>query len=586
MSMQPSRRRVSLFGVVVMAAASLVGAGVSPSRGEASEGQAAVQATTTPKPQSCAPGDRPETGLQGQVPPADRHSGRSHNGYSCNLERIGGFSSASFANFDSYRNCAYYTDNRGGSGMAEGGGVVVDLSDPALPVKTAHLKAMAMGNGGESLRVNQARGLLVSDHYNSLQTNPKASEYVHSLAVYDLTKDCRHPELLADVVMPRAEGHEGCFQPDGMVYYMASTTTITPIDLTDPRRPVELTAPWPLSIHGCSISDDGRRGYFSDIGAARTLVVDTSEVQHREPGAGYRIISTFDTPDNKIKQSSHPLRYGDHQYLFDWSELTGNGFGGCRPGAASFGYASMVDIADETKPVEVSRLMLEVHDPANCGLMATDRSPQTAGLEHGDVFFPAAAQLFTYDFHYCRPDRLHEPTIMACANFASGVRVFDIRDPAAPKEIAYYNTGTVPGPQPVADFAASPPVIRRDLGQIWWVTLYGGLHVAQFRPGVWPFAGDPACPSPEDYFAVQYGSCSPPVQAAAAPVAATPTTATRTAATPPAGPAAASAPAVTPAAVPAPVAAFPPPANGGFVFNCVVEAARRGVWASPTGARA
>lgn len=495
-----------------MAVAPLVGAASSPPPVEAA---ATFGASTTPKPQACGPDDRPETGLQGQVPPADRLSGRSAEGYNCNLQLIGGLKSAAFANFDSYQHCAYYTDNEGGSGMAEGGGVVVDLSDPAHPVKTDYLMAVAMGNGGESLRVNQARGLLVSNHYNSLQTNPEAAEYTRSLAVYDLTKDCRHPELLADVIMPRGEGHEGCFQPDGMVYYMASLRTITPIDLTDPRHPVELTEPWPLNIHGCSISDDGRRGYFSDIGKARTLVVDTSEVQDRKPGARHRIIGTFDTPDNKIKQSSHPLRYGDRPYLFDWSELTGTGPGSCRPGASSFGYASMLDLADETKPVEVSRLMLEVHDPANCGLVATDRSIQTSGLDQLDLFFPGAAHLFTYDFHYCRPDRLHDPTIMACANFASGLRVFDIRDPAKPAEIAYYNTGTVDGPQPVADFAASPPVIRRDLGQIWWVTLYGGLHVARFGPGVWPFANDPACPSPGDYFAVQYGSCSPPARLAA-----------------------------------------------------------------------
>jgi hypothetical protein len=60
-------------------------------------------------------------------------------------------------------------------------------------------------------------------------------------------------------------------------------------------------------------------------------------------------------------------------------------------------------------------------------------------------------------FHYCRPDRLHEPTIVACANFGSGLRVFDIRDPARPAEIAYYNAGTVGSDPPVADWAVSPP---------------------------------------------------------------------------------------------------------------------------------
>ena len=92
----------------------------------------------------CGPGDLIETGLQGQVPMADRLSGRSKQGYNCNLTMIGNFQSSAFANMDSYRNCVYYTDNSGGNGSstgqggpADGGGVVLDVSDPTKPVKTA-----------------------------------------------------------------------------------------------------------------------------------------------------------------------------------------------------------------------------------------------------------------------------------------------------------------------------------------------------------------------------------------------------------------------------------------------------------------
>ncbi len=50
----------------------------------------------------CQPGDRVETGLQGQVPMADRDSGRAAQGYNCNLTLIGGLAGHSFANFDTY----------------------------------------------------------------------------------------------------------------------------------------------------------------------------------------------------------------------------------------------------------------------------------------------------------------------------------------------------------------------------------------------------------------------------------------------------------------------------------------------------
>ena len=74
-------------------------------------------------PAQCGPKDRPETGLQGQVPIADRASGRSAEGYTCNLTEVGFMQSSSFANFDTYKNCAYYCDTIGAT-SAEGGTVV------------------------------------------------------------------------------------------------------------------------------------------------------------------------------------------------------------------------------------------------------------------------------------------------------------------------------------------------------------------------------------------------------------------------------------------------------------------------------
>lgn len=480
-------------------------------------GVTGTAAPSAAPPEKCGTGDRPETALQGQVPWADRLSGRAAEGYNCNLEIVGEFASASFANFDSYRTCVYYTDNEGGSGMAEGGGVVLDVSDPANPVKTDYLTARAMGNGGESLRVNQKRGLLVTNHYNTAQTSGD-SDVVRALAVYDLKKDCRHPELLADVIMPAAEGHEGCFQPDGNVYYMASIGTITPIDLTNPRKPRQLSDPWPLPIHGCSISDDGKRGYLASMSgtlvaaagaedAAKCpgmLVVDTSAVQQLQRNAEFKIISCFATPDAVVQQSTYPLRYGNRPYLFDWSEAVDIPTSPCPSSTTNFGYGWFVDISDEKNPYEVSKLQTEVMLPQHCATVAADRGPQTQGHTHGDAFWGFGSIAFTYDMHYCRPDRLHNPTILGCANFGSGLRVFDIRNPRAPQEIAYYNTGTAGPTHPALDFAVAPPVIRRDLGMIFWVTLNGGFHAAKFREGVWPFKGDDRCPSSSDYFAKQY----------------------------------------------------------------------------------
>ena len=91
---------------------------------------------------------------------------------------------------------------------------------------------------------------------------------------------------------------------------------------------------------------------------------------------------------------------------------------------------------DETNPKIVSRLALEIHNPANCAKVL----PDIAGLS-----------IFTYGSHYCSVDNKHHATTLACGYFNAGTRVFDIRNPRRPKEIAYYNPA---GETTVTDLAA------------------------------------------------------------------------------------------------------------------------------------
>ena len=55
----------------------------------------------------------------------------------------------------------------------------------------------------------------------------------------------------------------------------------------------------------------------------------------------------------------------------------------------------------------------------------------------------------------------------------------------------------------MANATVARPVIRSDLGQIWFPDIAKGFHVVQFREGVWPFAGQDPCPH-EDYYLAQY----------------------------------------------------------------------------------
>src|SRR3954452_12411970 len=126
----------------------------------------ALAATAVPEA-TCGAGDRPETGLQGQVPWPDRVSGRAALGYACNLRGTGGVGAvdedpaqqrlSAWANFDTYEHCAYYGDGNNGAG-------VVEVTDRAEATQTAHLEGGAMAGPWESLRVTARRGLLVADY--------------------------------------------------------------------------------------------------------------------------------------------------------------------------------------------------------------------------------------------------------------------------------------------------------------------------------------------------------------------------------------------------------------------------------------
>ena len=104
----------------------------------------------------------------------------------------------------------------------------------------------------------------------------------------------------------------------------------------------------------------------------------------------------------------------------EYGALGPRSFMGSKPGAAR-----IIDIGDETKPTVISNIRLEVHQPENFATL--DNDPGAANPVGG------------YAAHYCNVPRYADPGIVACSMLSSGLRVFDIRDPYQPREIAYFN---------------------------------------------------------------------------------------------------------------------------------------------------
>jgi hypothetical protein len=487
---------------------------------------------------SCGPNDNPETGLQGQMPAALRASG--FKGFSCNLQLIGqnkgdGASwQHAFFQDKSGHTCSYYDTSSPLNGTANRthlGVVVIDTTTPTNPTPTAYLTSVAMMDPWESLKVNAQRQLLGAEDAKNGTDVPEdgtVNTGTGLLELYDLSGDCRNPQLLSSVTTGTAEngdatalppgeilaGHEGSFSPDGLTWYGGDRGTpkkYTATDISSTVHPRLLgtwtmpqLTPTTVTTHGLTISDDGTRAYVSQAGvlgsnvdllstppANGILILDVSDFQKRVTNPQFRLVGSLLWRDGGQMQHTILATIGGKSYLVavDESGPGGSNAAGwqasCVAGLPPFNMARIIDISNETNPKLVSRLMLETHDPNNCAKVLPDLVGRSS---------------FTYGSHYCSIDNRHNATTLACGYFNSGIRVFDIRDPARPKEIAYFNPPGTTTPSPGSNhvvrkqWVAGGPdwcnaQIRLDAATATLQTTCqdNGFLSLRFTNGVWPF---------------------------------------------------------------------------------------------------
>lgn len=466
---QPAVRRLALSLVAIaVTAAAFVVPGVDASPG-AVEPRAVARA-------DCGPGSRPETGVQGRVPTEDHDSGRVERGYECNAELVahvpgtGGFKTLRYTD-DNGHTCAYYDSTRFFPTDAvmqarTGFGVIVlDMTDPRHPVKTATLTSLAMLSPHESLLVHPARGLL-----GAVMGNAFAS--VGILDLYDLREDCRHPKLLS-TTRSALLGHESGWSPDGRTFYATGSggQSLTAIDISEPARPVPLFETYGVNYHGLRLSADGRRMFVANIGndlsgglpGAGLRVLDVSEVHDREPNPSVHVLGDLAWSGGSIPQVAQPFTRDGRHYLFEVDEFAR---GRTSPEDWSVGAARIIDVEDPRHPVVVSDVRLEVHQP---------EQRRTAYGDPG-----AGSPLGGYSAHYCSLPYPRDPKIAACSMIASGLRVFDISDLRHPREVAYFNR---PEPGEAASAMAQPAwdVARRS---VWFTDTGLGFYAVRLTNGV------------------------------------------------------------------------------------------------------
>jgi len=368
--------------------------------------------------------------------------------FRCNLTVAGQVEAPHFLSLAWLDDCAYVNGSDGTT--------VIQVSPTGTPTVTTTLTELGFRSNWESMKANANSKLLAGYESNGA-----------TLTVYDLSADCKAPVLQSSTQLGATGsiGHAGSFSPDGTIYYASSmyTASIFAIDLAMPKAPKVITSTFAKSAHDLFIGKDGTRGYFAypnltTFNVGSLAIMDLTQVQKRAPDAKGTLIKEVQWEDGNISQYPLAVHYGKDDYLVVTDEL---GSGNCdNPKKPQWGYARIFDIRDETNPKLVSLIKTEAQDPMNCKA-AGEASGGTGGFGIGT--------------HYCNVDRLDNPRVLACGNWDAGLRVYDIRNPWLPKEVAYFDTPT--GNQP--GLARIVP----DKREIWVAMVPSTFYVLKMTPG-------------------------------------------------------------------------------------------------------
>jgi hypothetical protein len=434
----------------------------------------------------CGPGSKPLEGMQGRVPASAVDSPQAAQGWTCNTSLVGQYPGMA-GGFRTWRYtdpaghvCAFYDTSAqapltilSAAGGPSPGVAVLDMSDPANPKLTATLTDIVMVSPHESLVLNAKRGLLAADMGN-------AAVFPGLMSIYDVSQDCRHPQLQSTFLATRF-GHEGGFSPDGKTFWIGGIDGLAAVDVTDPKHPQTI---WQANefVHGPNVSDDGNRVYLADPVTAGLTILDTSQVQARAANPSVNEISRLTWKTVSIPQNTAPMQIGGHPYLLEFDEFALRLGGGISP-LNTVGGARIIDIADERHPRVVSNIRLEVNQP--------DAHAQAQGDPQS---LPTA--LTTYAAHYCAIPREVDPEIVACSFINSGLRIFNIQDPLHPREVAYFiappTKASVPLSKP-ADLALSMPAFDPARRTVWYTDAITGFYAVHLDNDVWP--ADPVAPA-------------------------------------------------------------------------------------------
>ena len=477
----------------------------------------------------CGVDDLPEEGIQGDVSKADQDSRRAEKGYNCGLALVGhatldhgGRPATGNANMAWAGNCAYVAGPGGGIApqmytppAPENGVAVVDVRNSAHPQHVATLHSPGAAAVSETLNAvttPSGRSILVLGQYgNDVVVNPPGKP----MDVYDVT-DCLHPKLMTTYYWP-ANIHNLTISKDGN--YVFATIPLQAVDISglwdnDPTTGVKYVGNIEKVMDGPPVATGPMADLDDNLPAAvRSQTHPTNSSHEAWPSPAwpapdgkyylyvggqtpqYEMFSIMDitdwltqrNPDGSskgkpvmISQQSgrgHSVRtatIGGKPYVLHSEESVFGTAYGCIPETANpfAGPAQpwLTDISDPAHPHTVSQFGLQINDPKNCQEQLNSKANQSV--------------------HYHDVDDPSDTTFVMASMWNAGIRVFDVRDPAQPAEVAYFNPGDVdPTATTKLDQAWAHIRYIPKTGEIWFATASGGFWVARIEGQVRQYLG-------------------------------------------------------------------------------------------------
>jgi hypothetical protein len=334
------------------------------------------------------------------------------------------------------------------------GTTIVDVADPRKP---RVLATIAMPDGWHSHKVRVANNVMIVNHERlSKDADPSFSG---GLGIYDVSNPAK-PALLTHWQTAGAGVHRFSF--DGRYAYISPTVDgyhgriVMILDLLDPAQPVEVCRWWlpgqwtangetvtltdkrgPLCHHPLRLGDRLYVSYWQHGG----VILDIADMHEPKLVSRIDTTKTFPHPTHTLLAIPETLK-GRRVMLVADEDVD-------KRWPAPPAFMWIYDITNETAPVPISTWQVEGLDP--------DGAPQDKMM----------------GCH--QPSERFNGTIVPCAWFAQGLRILDIADPFAPREIASY----VPDAPSGCERPSSNDVTIDDRGLLYLVDRQGGIDILE-----------------------------------------------------------------------------------------------------------